>query len=122
MFQTEFEFTLPRGFLDGEGNLHRTGMMRLARADDEIIPLKDPRVQTNPAYATVLILARVITRLGALDPIDARVIERLYASDLNYLYRLYCDVNGFSSVESCPSSEPILESGVPNLELAKRGD
>ncbi|MBW4652205.1 MAG: hypothetical protein KME20_04005 [Kaiparowitsia implicata GSE-PSE-MK54-09C] len=95
MFQTEFEFTLPKGYLDGEGNLHRAGLMRLAKADDEIVPLQDPRVQTNPAYATVLILARVITKLGALDSINPRVIENLFASDLSYLYQLYCSVNEF---------------------------
>ncbi|PSN10614.1 hypothetical protein C7293_27420 [filamentous cyanobacterium CCT1] len=95
MFQTEFEFTLPKGYLDGEGNLHRAGLMRLAKADDEILPLQDPRVQTNPAYATVLILARVITKLGALDSINPRVIENLFASDLSYLYQLYCSINEF---------------------------
>lgn len=97
MFQTEFEFTLPKGYLDGEGNLHRTGLMRLAKADDEIVPLQDPRVQTNPAYATVLILARVVTKLGALDSITPRVIENLFAGDLSYLYQLYCSVNEFDS-------------------------
>lgn len=95
MFQTEFEFTLPKGYLDGEGSLHRAGLMRLAKADDEIVPLQDPRVQTNPAYATVLILARVITKLGALDSITPRVIENLFASDLSYLYQLYCSINEF---------------------------
>jgi hypothetical protein len=122
MFQTEFEFTLPRGFLDGEGSLHRTGIMRLARADDEIIPLNDPRVQANPAYATVLILARVITRLGALDCVDARVIEHLYASDLSYLYRLYCDINGFNPTEKDFSSKPVVVFDSANFESTKRDD
>ncbi|MEO0352130.1 MAG: hypothetical protein AAF282_19000, partial [Cyanobacteria bacterium P01_A01_bin.15] len=63
MFQTEFEFTLPKGYFDGDGNLHRQGTMRLAKAMDEIVPLRDPRVKANPAYATVLILARVVTQL-----------------------------------------------------------
>lgn len=103
MFQTEFEFTLPKGYLDGEGNLHRTGSMRLARADDEIVPLNDPRVRANPAYATVLILARVITQLGALEGVSPAIVEKLFASDLSYLYDLYCTINGFD--RDRPSSE-----------------
>nr|MDJ0632293.1 phage tail assembly protein [Xenococcaceae cyanobacterium MO_188.B29] len=70
MLQTEFEFTLPKGYLDEEGNLHRKGIMRLSRARDEIAPLKDPRVKSNPAYATMIILARVIVKLGALEIIN----------------------------------------------------
>lgn len=93
MFPTEFEFTLPKGYLDGEGNLHRKGVMRLAKATDEIEPLQDPRVQDNPAYATVVILARVISRLGVLEDITPELIENLYAADLNYLYDLYQQIN-----------------------------
>ncbi len=93
MFQTEFEFTLPKGYLDGEGNLHRKGTMRLAKATDEIEPLQDPRVQANPAYATVLILSRVVSRLGILETITPEIIENLYAADLNYLYDLYQQIN-----------------------------
>ena len=65
-FQTEIEFKLPKGYVDDEGMLHRHGVMRLATAADEILPLRDPRVQQNPAYLTVIVLARVITRLGSL--------------------------------------------------------
>lgn len=93
MFQTEFEFTLPKGYLDGEGNLHRKGIMRLARAVDEIVPLQDPQVQANPAYATIVILSRVVTRLGAMEAIGPTVIENLFAADLNYLYDLYRQIN-----------------------------
>ncbi len=103
MLQTDFEFTLPKGYLDGEGNLHRKGVMRLAKAMDEIVPLKDPRVQGNPAYATVLILSRVVVRLGALETVSPRVIENLYATDINYLYDLYRQVN---DLEPLPPPEP----------------
>ena len=75
MFQTEFEFTLPKGYLDSDGNLHRKGVMRLSTAMDEIAPLRDPRVKANPAYATVIILSRVITRLGALSEVTPMVVE-----------------------------------------------
>ncbi|MBD2576497.1 hypothetical protein [Oscillatoria sp. FACHB-1406] len=93
MFQTEFEFTLPKGYLDSSGNLHRKGIMRLAKAADEIIPLRDPRVKSNPAYSTIIILARVITRLGALEEITPATIEGLYACDLNYLHGFYRQIN-----------------------------
>jgi hypothetical protein len=92
--QTEFEFILPTGYLDREDNLHRKGVMRRSRAVDEIEPLKDPRVQANPAYSTIAILARVITRLGALEEITPEVIEELFADDLNYLHKFYRQING----------------------------
>ncbi len=91
--ETEFEFELPKGYLDGEGNLHRKGMMRLSRAIDEIVPLRDPRVKSNPAYATVIILARVITRLGALEEVSPTIVEEIFACDLNYLQNFYRQIN-----------------------------
>lgn len=93
MFQSEFEFTLPKGYIDADGNVHRHGLMRLSKAMDEIVPLRDPRVQANPAYATVIILARVIVQLGALDEVTPAVIEDLYACDLNYLHQFYRQIN-----------------------------
>lgn len=112
MFQTEFEFSLPKGYYDGEGNLHRKGMMRLAKAADEITPMRDPRVKANPAYATVLVLSRVIVRLGALADITPRIIEDLYAADLNYLYTFYREINdlpplGVSSQTAKPEAVGI---------------
>lgn len=91
--QTEFEFTLPKGYLDADGNLHRKGVMRLSRAIDEIVPLRDPRVRSNPAYATVIILSRVISRLGALEEVTPMVIEELFACDLSYLQTFYRQIN-----------------------------
>jgi hypothetical protein len=88
-FQTEIEFELPRGYVDGAGTLHRRGVMRLATAADEILPLRDPRVTQNEAYLTVIVLARVITKLGALGDIHTGIIEGLFAADLAYLQRLY---------------------------------
>lgn len=92
-FQTEVEFTLPKGFIDEFGTVHRNGVMRLATAADEILPLRDPRVQQNEAYLAVIVLARVVTRLGDLQVVDTRVIEGLFASDMVYLQRLYEDLN-----------------------------
>ncbi len=92
-FQTEIEFELPKGYLDETGTLHRHGTMRLATAADEILPLRDPRVQQNEAYFVVIVLARVITRLGSLPDIHTGVIEGLYASDFAYLQRLYDNLN-----------------------------
>jgi hypothetical protein len=93
MLQTEFEFTLPKGYLDAEGNLHRIGVMRLARAIDEVVPMRDPRVRDNPAYSTMIVLARVITQLGALEEVTPAIIEDLFACDLNFLYQLYRQIN-----------------------------
>ena len=93
MFQTEFPFTLPRGYIDREGNLHKEGVMRLANAADEILPLKDPRVQQNPGYLTIIILARVITKLGTLPAVDTRIVEGLFTPDLAYLQDLYQRIN-----------------------------
>src|SRR5712672_3931345 len=88
-FQTEIDFELPKGYVDNAGTLHRRGTMRLATAADEILPLRDPRVQQNEAYLAVIVLARVITRLGSVGEVSTGVIERLFASDLAYLQRLY---------------------------------
>ena len=91
--RTEFPFTLPRGYVDAAGTVHRDGMMRLATARDELIPLRDDRVRENPAYLTVVLLARVITRLGGLDDVHAGIVENLFASDLAFLQDLYGRVN-----------------------------
>lgn len=98
-FQTEIEFTLPKGYVDGDGVLHKEGTMRLATAADEILPLKDPRVKQNPAYLAVIVLSRVITRLGAVPDVNTKIVEGLYASDLNYLQALYESFNGDGTVE-----------------------
>lgn len=91
--ETEYVFTLPRGFVDISGNVHKEGTMRLANAGDEIFPLKDPRVKQNPGYLAVILLARVITKLGTLPTVDTGVIEKLYTADLAYLQDLYHKIN-----------------------------
>ena len=93
VLQTEFEFVLPHGYADEDGELHREGVMRLATAADEIKPLTDPRVQSNSSYLTVILLARVVTRLGTLEDVTPHVIENLFVSDLAYLQELYERVN-----------------------------
>jgi hypothetical protein len=105
MFQTEYDFTLPMGYADAEGNLHREGVMRLATAADEILPLKDPRVQSNEAYLTVILLARVVVKLGSVAQVNPKVIEGLYSADLAYLQEFYNRINraGKAIVEAaCP--------------------
>jgi hypothetical protein len=119
-FQTEFEFTLPKGYVDGEGNLHRFGIMRLATAADEILPLKDPRVQQNPAYLNIILLSRVITRLGDLSDVNPRIIEGLFVSDLSYLQELYRQINsnGAAYVKAtCPKCEQAFE-----VEIGGQGE
>lgn len=110
--QTEFPFTLPRGYLDAEGNLHREGVMRLATAFDEIAPMKDPRVQSNPGYLVIILLSRVVTRLGSLEHLNPKVIEGLFAGDLAFLQDFYRRVNehGHNRVSvSCPHCQGDFE-------------
>ena len=91
--RTEFEFSLPRGYVDTSGTVHRNGAMRLATARDELLPLHDDRVRENPAYLTVVLLARVITRLGSLTDVHAGMVENFFASDLAFLQDFYRRIN-----------------------------
>jgi hypothetical protein len=91
--QTEFPFTLPKGYVDDDGALHRTGRMRMATARDEIQPLRDARVKENEAYLTVILLSRVVTELGSVDQVTPKTIEGLFAADLAYLQDVYRIVN-----------------------------
>ena len=103
--RTEYAFVLPRGYVDGAGTIHRDGIMRLATARDEITPQRDPRVRENEAYLTVLLLSRVITRLGSLGQVHTGVIEGLFASDLAFLQDLYRRINQEGHTQasvSCP--------------------
>jgi hypothetical protein len=93
LISTEFDFTLPIGYRDGDGNLHRDGVMRLATAGDEILPLKDPRVQASPGYLAIIVLSRVVIRLGRLDMINTKVIEDLFSADFSYLQQFYNQIN-----------------------------
>jgi hypothetical protein len=103
--RTEFPFELPRGYVDSGGTVHRHGVMRLATARDELIPLRDDRVRENPQYLTVVLLARVIERLGTVTDIHAGVIEDLFASDLAFLQDMYRQINsegGTRAAVGCP--------------------
>ncbi|HLH72345.1 MAG TPA: phage tail assembly protein [Chloroflexota bacterium] len=103
--QTEFEFTLPKGYVDPEGNLHKKGIMRLATAIDEIAPLRDPRVRQNQAYLSIILLSRVISKLGSLPEVTPSVVEGLFSADLAYLQSLYRRINENASTEvtvTCP--------------------
>jgi len=93
-FRTEAPFELPLGYVDESGVRHRRGVMRLATAADEILPMRDPRVQANPAYLSIIILSRVVMKLGSLADVDTQVVERLFTQDFEYLRRLYEELNG----------------------------
>ncbi len=114
MLQTEYEFRLPMGYIDAEGNVHRDGIMRLATAADEIAPMKDSRVQKNPAYLVIILLSRVITQLGDLKMVTPQVIENLFTADLAYLQNLYNRINRLDGGEqvTCPHCQQtfILET------------
>jgi hypothetical protein len=110
--QTEFPFKLPRGYIDGEGNVHRDGVMRLSTAFDEVAPMKDPRVQTNAGYLVIILLSRVVIRLGDLTHVNPKVIEGLFSADLAFLQDFYRRVNdnGNSRVGvTCPHCEGKFE-------------
>ena len=116
--QTEFEFTLPRGYIDEGGNLHRKGTMRLATAMDEIAPLRDPRVRQNQAYLVMILLARVVTRLGTIEQVTPHEIENLFTADLAFLQRLYRQINeqGTSVVAAqCPQCSAEVEVDMASL-------
>ena len=120
MLQTEFPFTLPHGYLDTDGNLHREGIMCMATASDEITPLKDPRVRSNPGYLVIILLSRVITKLGDVEPITPKVIEDLFAGDLAYLQDMYQRINhnGHNCIAvRCPYCEQAFE-----VELGRSGE
>jgi len=116
--QTDFPFTLPRGYVDSEGNLHREGVMRLATAFDEIAPMKDPRVQSNPGYLVIILFARVITRLGTLQQINPKVIESLFSADMAFLQDFYRRINenGHTRLTAtCPECDVKFEIEVNGL-------
>lgn len=102
MEQQEFPFTLPKGYVDEEGTVHREGSMRPALAIDEILPKKDPRVMSNPAYEVVIRLSRVITKLGTVGEVSPRVVENMYRADFDYLCAFYDKINERTTCVTCP--------------------
>jgi len=119
MFITEHEFELPNGYVDKSGTLHRAGMMRLSTAADEILPMKDPRVQNLPAYLIVILLSRVIVRLGTVPQINPGVIEGLFSEDLSFLQEMYNRINGLArrrNTVRCPKCAEMFE-----VETARLG-
>jgi len=116
--QTEFEFTLPVGYTDQDGTVHRQGLMRMATAMDEIAPMRDPRVRNNQAYLAVILLSRVVVRLGTLPMVSTNVIESLYVADLAYLQALYRRINeeGKTSLPvTCPNCQTKHEVDLAEL-------
>jgi phage FluMu protein gp41 len=111
-FKTEYPFELPRGYVDDEGNLHKRGIMRLATAKDEIMPLRDPRVQSNPSYLSIILLSRVITKLGDVRGINTETIEGLFSADLAFLQNFYQEINKAEIQKtkvSCPNCQHHFE-------------
>ncbi len=109
--KTEYEFVLPRGFVDSTGTVHREGVMRLASAKDEIIPLNDLRVQRNRAYLIIVLLANVVTKLGDLPEVHTGVVENLFAGDLRFLEEMYNRINEDEAVVrvTCPECGAVFE-------------
>ncbi|MFD4900283.1 hypothetical protein B046DRAFT_05812 [Streptomyces sp. LamerLS-316] len=110
--RTEFEFELPRGYVDEAGTVHRHGAMRLATARDELRPQIDLRVKENPAYLSVVLLSQVITRIGTVTDVHAGVVERMYATDVAFLQDFYRRVNSEGHTRAavtCPHCEGGFE-------------
>ena len=123
--QTEFAFQLPRGYADAAGEVHRDGVMRLATARDEIEPLREVEVRQNPAYLTVALLARTVTRIGAVTEITPGLIEGLYAADFDHLQRLYERINTDEEavgVVACPSCAHEFEVDLTAIEDGRLGE
>lgn len=121
-FQTEFTFVLPKGYVDANGTLHREGVMRLANAADEILPLRDPKVQQNPGYLTIILLTRVIKQLGTLPMITTKTIEGLFTMDLVYLQDFYERINSMEMPRYkciCPHCGEEVEVPVNFMEAAE---
>lgn len=111
--ETVYEFTLPRGYVDSTGEIHRKGKMRLATAGDEISATRDPRVLSNPSYLTIAILSRVITQLEGMEGISATIMERLYTADLAFLQDMYQRINDIETpvIQSvCPACGEVFET------------
>jgi hypothetical protein len=118
MLQTEFEFVLPKGFVDGQGIVHREGRMRLATALDEITPLRDPRVRANEAYLVVILLSQVITRLGPYNRVTPGMVEKFFSADVTFLqdfYRQLNDVDSRITDAVCPNCGHEFEVEFPLL-------
>ena len=116
MLAVEHEFELPQGYVDADGTLHRQGVMRLATAADEILPMRDPRVQNLPAYLIVVLLSRVVLRIGSVTQVNPGVIERLFARDLDHLQEMYNRINGLTPqlvALTCPHCERDFRVEVP---------
>lgn len=116
--QTEFEFVLPKGYIDDNGAVHREGIMRMATALDEIEPLRDPRVRNNEAYLVIALLSRVITRLGTLPKVTPKIIENMFSADIAFLQDLYRQINELEDrtiVVICPQCGHEFEEIVPFL-------
>lgn len=125
--QTEFEFTLPKGYVDDEGTVHTEGRMRLATAADEIKPLNDPQVQENGSYLTIVLLSRVVTELGSVEEVTPEIIESLFVPDLTYLQGLYEQINDggtdFADVMETPDAvDPAEGDEVTDTEMAELGN
>lgn len=123
--QTQYPFSLPRGYVDGDGVVHREGVMRLATALDEIEPRRTAEVRENPAYLSVLLLSRVIERIGTMQPVSAEVVENLFAGDFDHLQRLYERLNPTEEAVgsiTCPGCQESFEVDLSVIEDRRLGE
>jgi hypothetical protein len=120
--RTEFEFELPRGYVDGSGGVHKRGVMRLSTARDELIPLRDVRVRENPPFLSVVLLGRVITRLGTLPQVNDGIVENMFASDLAFLQDFYQQINAEGHTRAAVTCPSCAESFEVELGASRLGE
>lgn len=106
MFQTEYEFDLPKGFYDQEGKLHKHGIMRLSTAKDEVTAARDPRCRQNQDYIMIVLLSKVVTQLGSLKAVTPETIEELFSCDFSFLQNMYTTIND--------AEEPVIRVQCPH--------
>lgn len=106
LLQTEYEFTLPKGYVGPDGTICRRGIMRLATALDEIEAARDPGVRSNPDYLPVALLSRVVVKLEGVGQVTPEVIGKLFTADFAFLQNMYETVNN--------AEEPVIQVQCPH--------
>lgn len=113
--ETVYDFTLPKGYVDSTGEVHRQGKMRLATAGDEISATRDPRVLSNPSYLTIVVLGKVITELEGVPMVTPNIVEKLFTADLAFLQDMYQRINDVEPPMMrvvCPHCGEVVETPV----------
>jgi hypothetical protein len=92
--RTEFPFVLPKGLIDKDNTRQKTkGTMRLIKVKDLLQIHQDARVKETEAYFYIVLLARVITKLGNEKMVNTKIIESLCPEDFAFLVDFLNEIN-----------------------------